>query len=305
MEYITVDRIFSKLHRDLKGIDFNESDVIEMIGEALDFLKIKGNQEEAVSFLNVKDYHAELPCGFQMVLQIARNNYYTPENNLKICPEPTITEEEVAVINRDCCSDEIPESTHTPVPYNLNWSYQSFTNSPYYKALFTPVRLSNNTFFNSLVCKEFDESPYHSCDDEYTIVGHTERRLRFSFKEGRIALSFLKTILDPETGYPLIPDQVSYITAITYYIKWKIAESHQWSGRQGFAGLAEASERRWLKYVSQAKNYTFMPKTLDDYQDLLEMSHRLIPSHRRYYGYFGKMTKEENRDFNNPSRNNY
>ena len=97
MEYTTVDRIFSKIHRDLKGIDLNESDAIEWIGEALDFLKIKGNQEETVAFIEVVDYHAELPCGFQMVLQLARNNNWHPSDKLSTCLNTIPVEEEEEV----------------------------------------------------------------------------------------------------------------------------------------------------------------------------------------------------------------
>jgi len=316
MQYTTVDRIFSKIYRDLDGLERSEADLIEWVGEALDFLKVEGNQEEVVAFMEVKDFHADLPCGFQMALQLAKNVNWTPDNKLETCLNTTpVEDEEGTPIELDCF-------TGLPVPlscdgkpltdydvayyrpfYDLKWEYQPFTGSSYYQNNFTPIRLSNNTFFNSLVCREGDESIYNSCTDEYTIVGTAERRFRFSFKEGQVALSYLKTVVDEETGYPMVPDQISYISAIVYYLKWKIAEQHQWSGRQGFAGLATDSERKWMHYVKQAKNWTMMPKSIDDYQDLLEQSHRLIPNHRRYYGYFGKLNKGEDRSFNNPYRN--
>jgi hypothetical protein len=291
MEYTTVDRIFAKVNRDLDGLERSEADLIEWVGEALDFLKVADSQEEVVAFMEVKDFHADLPCGFQMALQLARNRNWTPDNKSSSCPVTVPVEGEDVVTTTD--------ETYT-TSFNLKWEYQPFIKSSYYASNFSPIRLSNHVFFKSLVCKEGNQSPYQTCTDEYTIVGTAERRFRFSFQTGQVALSYLKTILDEETGYPMIPDQISYITAITYYLKWKIAEQHQWNGRQGFAGLATDSERKWLKYVQQAKNWSMMPKSLDDYQDLLEMSHRLIPSHRRYYGYFGKLNKEENRSFNKP-----
>ena len=39
MKYTTVDRILSKLDRDLKG-NFNIVDIIEWIGDALSFLEV-------------------------------------------------------------------------------------------------------------------------------------------------------------------------------------------------------------------------------------------------------------------------
>ena len=56
IQYTTVDRIFNKLYRDLRETSLNESDVIEWIGEALDFLKVAENQEEAIAFLEVKNH---------------------------------------------------------------------------------------------------------------------------------------------------------------------------------------------------------------------------------------------------------
>jgi hypothetical protein len=318
MQFTTIDRIFSKVHRDLKGTDVEEGDVVEWIGEALEFLKVHGIQEESVAFMEVKDFHANIPCGFQMVLQVAKNNNYVEDQCETTCCNIAEVVEEIETPLAPC-NIESPELTGCPVPldcngapltdvevayyrpfFDLKWEYQPFINSSLYQEKFTPVRLASNTFFNSLVCKETDQTPYQSCTDEYTIVGHTEKRLRFSFKTGQVALSYLKSVTDATTGYPLVPDHISYTSAIVYYIKWKLAEQMEWAKREGYAGLAEKAERRWLKYCRQAKNYSKMPKSLDDYQDLLEQSHKLIPNHRRYYGFFGKINREEDRGFNNP-----
>ena len=76
LQYTTVNRIIAKLHRDISGTDMNESNLIEWIGEALEFLKVPQIQDQAIAFIEVKNHHAEIPKGFQMVLQIARNNYW-------------------------------------------------------------------------------------------------------------------------------------------------------------------------------------------------------------------------------------
>ena len=61
--------------------------------------------------------------------------------------------------------------------YDLQWEYSPWVSSQYYKQNYTPVRLADNTFFNSVVCREKD-IPYNSCPDEYTIVGTEYRKLR-------------------------------------------------------------------------------------------------------------------------------
>jgi len=185
--------------------------------------------------------------------------------------------------------------------FDLKWEYSLWSDSQYCKDKFTPVRLSNNVFFNSLVCKEKNNQEiYRNCGDEYTIVGTTEKRLRFSFREGFVAVAYLRNAIDIETGYPLVPDNYSYLSAITYYIKWKLAEWYDWNGREGFGIKAEKAEKRWLKYTKQGKNYMKMPKGLDQYQNLLEQSHTMIPKHNMYYGHFGNLNKAESKKFNNP-----
>ena len=294
LKYTSVNRILSKIYRDLKGITLNESDAIEWIGEALEFLNVFEVQEQAVLFMEVKNYETDLPTGFQMVLQIAKYNDWSFENKKDCCISTKI--EEKIEEKSDCgCKSE------KTFPFKFDWQYITWISNDYYKQYFTPIRLSNNVFFNSLVCEEKNKSIYQTCEDEYTIVGTTSKKLRFSFKEGYIALAYIKNVIDKETGYPLIPEDIRYISAITYYIKWKIAEMYSWNGRQGFANLAKESEKKWLEYQRKAKNYMKMPKTIDQFQNLLEQSHYLIPRHKRYYGYFGNLGKEESRKFNNPT----
>lgn len=293
LQFTTVDRIFSKLHREIKGTDLNETDVIEYIGEALDHLKVAQSQEQKVMFIDVKDHHAEIPSGFQMVLQIARDNMYGADSDDfgSIIISSLAQEEDTG----DCewCKLLEEEAFNYSVQMDLTMGYSFWVKSNVFKERFTPVRLANSTLFNSLVCKEKGMN-YMECEDEYTIVGTECKRLRFSFPEGRIALAYLKTAIDEETGYPLVPDEISHITAITYYVKWKIAEWYQWNRREGFDNITNDNERKWIKYARQAKNGVKMPKSIDDYQDLLEQTHQLIPKHRKYYGFFGNLSREQN-----------
>ena len=98
----------------------------------------------------------------------------------------------------------------------------------------------------------------------------------------------------------MIPDDISFTNAITYYIKWKISERNRWNGVDGAKFEAEDAEKHWLKYMRQAVNKAKMPNTIDDYQDIMEQSLHLIPRTRLYYGFFGNLGREENRRFNNP-----
>lgn len=311
LKYTTVDRVFAKFNREVRGTDINESDMIEWIGESLEFLKVPQIQEQSIAFLEVKNHHAELPKGFQMVLQIARNNHWekkdicSPNSTIKNIKEDNEAncencfQDENKILTTDCNGFVLlGDYTMEYRPgFDLKLNYDYWKNSNLYRRNYTPVRLANHTLFNSIVCKEkVDECI--GCVDEYTIVGTTEKRLRFSFSEGYVAMAYLKNAIDENNGYPLVPDEISYITAITYYIKWKISEWYQWNGREGFQSLTGDNERKWLKYARQAKNNAKMPKSIDDFQDLLEQTHYLIPNHKKYYGFFGNLGKSQELNFN-------
>lgn len=307
--FVSVETIFSKIHRDLRGIDIEESDVIEWVGEALGFMRVAGIDEEAVAFVEVVDNKCELPVGLKSILQVARNNSWvaptdelSPETVLAslVCDEPN----DGILLDPD---SQLPDDTlvayYRPY-YDLQFEYEGWTGSPYYREHYTPVRLANNTFFNTLVTPTLDEEQlalYRGVLDEYTIIGaFPNNSLLFGFNTGYVAIAYIRAAVDSVTGYPLIPDDVTFITAITYYIKWKMAERMRWNGVDGALQESRDAEEKWLKYMRQAINRVKMPSTIDEYQNIMEQSLHLIPRTRYYYGFFGKLGREEQRRFNNP-----
>lgn len=304
-QYVTVDTILAKYYRDLRGIDVNETDAIEWIGEALNFIKTPSVLEEHIAFVEVKDYQCDIPKNLAFIIQLAKNNIET-----KICKSDLDSslsnvisnggENEENLVPVDCQGKIIGDyevGYYRPY-YDLKYEYGLWGSSIYKAENYSPIRLSNHTFFNTLVCREDEDQIYKNCDtlEEYTIV---HNQLRFSFKEGLIAIAYLKYPTD-ENGYPLIPDDSSCTTAITYYMAWKIFEREFWLNKANSDAKATKAEQRWLKYCLQFKNSSMMPKGVDDYQDLMEQSRYLIPRLNRYYGFFGNLGKKEKRPFNNP-----
>lgn len=308
LQFTTIDRILVRIQKYIKDTGISENDIIEWAGEALEFLKTVEIQEQAVKFLKVENYEADVPMGFQMVLQVAKYNKDAKEIE-NDCSKKEIQEEDVDLKCPDCCGKTglidflFSDWSNSYRPYfDMQWQYIDWTVSKYYKENFTPIRLSNHALFNSIVCKEkaFEKDCYG--EHEYTIVGLVDKKLRFSFKEGYVALAYVKNAIDRETGLPLIPDHEQHLAAIQYYLLWKIAELLDWKGREGYAQKANTNMQLWLKYVKQAKNFAKMPKTIDQFQNLLESTHHLIPRHKRYYKYFGNLGRAEDRRFSNPNR---
>ena len=319
-QFIKIDSILSKFQRDFRGLDINESDAIEWIGEALGFMKITSASEEAIAFIEVKNYQASIPNGLHFITQIARNRRWEKPADNNNCTIQTIDalHEETSDCH-DCggfTKDLIPVDCNGAIMgdyevayyrpfFDLQYEYLQWANSNTRASQYSPVRLANHSFFNTLVCKEENmENLYcQGCDDydEYTIV---QDQLRFNFESGFIAIAYIRQMIDKDTGYPMIPDDESAKAAITYYLGWKVKEQEGWNHREGAMQLAQVAEQRWLKYIKQFKNKAKMPTGVDQYQNLMEQSKYLIPRQNRYYGFFGKLGRPEDRPFNDPNKTN-
>lgn len=317
LQYTTLDRVLSKLYRDLGLEEISETDVVEWSGEALEFIGAVTLYEEAVAFIEVENHQADLPNGLHSIIQIARNNKWSKDNKDALCPANIITDctTEELISNKDCgCSRSL---TDYPVPldchgspltdyevayyrpyFDLQYEYYGWNNSNRYGQDYSPIRLANHTFFNSIVCEE-DSTIYHGSTDEYTIV---EDKIRLSFKEGSIAVSYYRQKVDPDTGYPMIPDEVSVITAITMYITMKYMSRLWYMGREGYGDKYQKAESDWQWYCKQAGNKQMMLYGVDQHENFKDMRQQLIPKNNRYYGYFGKMGRPENTKFKDPNR---
>lgn len=299
-KYVPIDRIFSKLVRDLGG-DVNEGDVVEWTGEALEFIGAATHYEEAVAFIEVKNHQCNLPKNLHSVIQIARDNRWCGTPADELCPatvianlEPESNDDEPSIpVALDCNGTPINayELAYYRPYFDFKYGYRGWSNSNYYGRRFSPVRLKNHTFFNSLVCTEDNQSLYQNCTDEYTIIqGDT---VRFNFREGLVAISYNRAVLDTETGYPMIPDNISYTTAIIKYITLKMFDRQCYNGREGACGKAEKADRDWQWYCKQASNVDMMPHGIDEHQNLLDQRTYLLPRQNRYFGFFGNLSRPE------------
>lgn len=312
-QFTTVDTILAKYYRDFRGLDINEGDAIEWIGEALGFMKMVSASEEAMSFFEVKNYQAALPNGLHYIIQLARDNRWSRSD--ECCPE-AIIKEITSIPTGSCgcgpvnpgvllnCDGEIigeHEIAYYRPYFDLQYEYLGWANRrPYLTTQWSPIRLANHSFFNTLVCRTPEmEGIYQGSTDEYTIV---QDHVRFNFKEGFVAMAYVRQMIDVNTGYPMVPDDESAKAAITYYLAWKIKQREAYLHREGAKGLADDAENKWYKYIKQFKNKTNMPQGTDQYQNLADQSRYLIPRHHRYYGFFGKLSNVEQRPFDDPMR---
>ena len=313
-----MNTIFAKFSRDLKNEDVDESDIVEWVGEALGFMELEETLEEAIAFVEVNNHTAVLPTGLKYVIQVVRNHDYNKDpileqvDNLNLIdnskggnPDLQHNPDGSTELNGVVITDSQGNILNTEYsiayyrPYfDLKYEYQGWKHLTTIKKNLTPVRLSDNTLFNTVVCGEVDYNP-SGCQDEYTLIaGNGYFTIRTSFKEGQLIIPYLRAAIDNETGYPLIPDTSSHINAIMYYVKWKLAESYRWSGREGFQNEAADAEQKWLKYIRQSNNKAKMPNGVDEYQNLMMQSLYLIPKYNKYNNFFGGLSKGEQLNYN-------
>lgn len=317
-KFVSIDRVLSKLYRDLGLSDISEIDVIEWTGEALEAIGTVPLLEECVAFIEVKDHKAELPSGLHAIIQVARNNDFkkdelTPLNiaydtDFRCLEEKEYSDDcdfkDIVHINLledrdyvflDCNGNPIEKLERKYYrPYFDSKLYANlWITSDFYKAKYTPVRLANHNFFNSVVCQE-DPELYSTCVDEYTL---SDNVIKTSFKDGSIAIAYYKQRVDEETGYPLIPDDYSVITAITMYITMKIMQRSWYLGREGYGDKFQKAEQDWHWYCKQAKNKSIIPTTDDEWENIYDIRNNLLPFKSKYYGFFGKLGRPRNNDW--------
>ena len=312
--YVTVDRIFSKLIRDSKA-EFSEGDVIEWCGEALEFIGCQKVYEQAVVFSEVKNHLAEIPSGTHQILQIAKDTKWEGPSKNFLCPKE-VAEEAVpatiggyplpsvpVVLNCDGSPMTDYEVAYYRPLFSARWDFPNFVSSSLYQRRFVPVSLATSTFFGSLVadCETSNKEMYSN--NKYTIINRG-RHIRTSFETGMVAIAVNRQLLDPETGYPMIPDNISWTTAITKYIQMKLAELEADSGRQGSEARLQRLTMDWQWYCRQASNVDKGLFGIDEHQAFTNQWNRLIPSRNSYYGFFGNLGEAEKRRFNDPNFRN-
>jgi hypothetical protein len=320
LNYTTVNRIFSKVSRDLGIDDFSESDLVEWAGEALEAIDAVTMLEECVEFSEVKNHMVSLPKFTNSIIMIAEHDGSYTDTTPAVISESLCTNNfQEGSGNIDPICDCDPAQGYIPVDgngyplfekdiyewqpnINVQAEYINWSTCNNFKEKWTPVRLANHAFFNSVVCKEADSGElYSNSKSEYTIVG--DNTLRFSFQTGYVAVSYARQKLD-ENMYPMIPDHYSYTTAVTMYITMKLMGRMWYQGREGYERKMLKAEADWQWYCKQAGNRGIMPHGIDQFQNMLDQSQYLLPRMHRYDKFFKDLSKPEDRKFNDPDNRN-
>lgn len=267
LKYTSVYTIIAELYRDLGSDIINESDIIEWAGKAVDSIGSVEYTQLSTAFIEVENHKCNVPDGCVDILQIVRRNK-KPESIQEVLNECNCLE----MSAKQDISDIIPDGERTDScgqPVLLDCSGQPMENyelayyRPYFDYVywyFSPnygkysewslVKLAQHSFFNSVKNYPKLELFKNNQIDEYNVI---DDMLHFSFEKGYVAISYYKRVYDKD-GYPLIPDEVSTINAISEYCKYKIFQREWYKGREGMKDKWEVAKNEYDWYVRQARN---------------------------------------------------
>lgn len=304
LRFRTVDSIIAKVQRDYGMEDLSDMDIIEWIGEALEAISPISVYEEAIAFIEIKNHRGDLPVGIHAIKQIAKSNRWQKEDDsCKLTPAEVILDQAENTIKKGVPGEQMPltldcrgriigdyEVAYYRPYFDIRYEHSYWFSSKCYQD-FSPVRLSSHNFFSSLVCEE-DPGLYKNMNvtDEYSIQND---QIITSFKEGMVAVAFYRTMLDPKTGYPMVPDDISASQAISYYIAWRVTTRLFYLGKEGSENKMLQSEKQWVHYCNQFGNSQMLPYGIDQYENLKDISKQFLPQLNNYYGYFGKLTRPQ------------
>ena len=258
-----------------------------------------------------------------------------------LCPAQialqTTVEEDVASncapVCLDCDGSPIGDVAYYRPYFDLKFEYYGWRNSQYYIDHYSPVQLAQHTFFSSLVCKETHQvtgnqsysntgsssgewssssyvdnpnygyqgghnGPYHNLVDEYKV---SAPHLIFSFERGSVAVAYLKTKLDAETGYPLVPEMPQVQEAIIQYIRFKYVEDMYFSTDNTPKNKYDAAMSNWHYYCRQAKNKLMTITGMDGHASIGHTNQYLMPRDS-FFSFFGNLGTKEYRWWNNNNR---
>jgi len=274
---VSVKRVIAKVFADLdlQEGDHKINDMIEWAGEALEKIGVfssfinKVTGKDGVPILEVFNYQTKLPCDFYRLIQVSfSENEAGPYYPMRYA---TGSFDYGSVIN-ESTSDSIvyPESSLI----NITMSLYDLT---YEQAL---EKLNDEpatrSLINSMISDMDNRSVNNIVDDQtldYTYL-ITPSYIKTNQETGYIMLAYQAIPTDDE-GFPLIPDHVSFMEAIYWYITMKILYPQWKNGRIRDAVYYDA-RRSWNYYCKQAYGNALMPNK-DQMESIKNTWLRIIP----------------------------
>lgn len=164
------------------------------------------------------------------------------------------------------------------------------------------LRWADNQLPGNIMCETcklpdcFDCETFYIQDNTlYTSIENTTDQPTTN-SSNTLCITYTSVPIDEE-GFPLIPDDVYYMKAITTYITYMM-DWQEWRKGRLTDKVFQYSEKEWLFYVNSARGSANMP-SLAQLERLKNVWQRLVPLNDEYRNFFRNLGKQE-RVYKNP-----
>jgi hypothetical protein len=290
---VSIRRVIAKIFTDLdlKEGEHRITDMISWAGEAL--LKIGAfpsfvhriTGKGGVPLLNVSGYQAKLPGDLYSIIQVSYGvNEAGPFYPMRYATGSFEYERELTSEMTD--STEVDNTLPTTDLVNLA---MTLYNESYVDAL---ARINNYPATRSLLESLLSSGGSISGGDtvftsDYTYVV-SGGWIKLSQETGYLMVTYQAIPVDKD-GYPLVPDDESFLEALYWYINMKLMYPEWKEGRIRDAVYYDA-RRSWNYYCKQSYGNAMMPNS-DQLESIKNTWLRLIPAideHETFYSTMGE-----------------
>ncbi len=299
---VSVKNVIAKVIADLNLQEENIliTDFIQWAGEALSkigavtTLTNKVTGKEGIPLLEIENYQARLPMDCHNVQQIA---YATSVDSSVFYPMKyaTGTFEGSHGLTSDIENTYTGDSNlgvvlDTEELIRLTMALYDIT---YDEAV---VKLNDNPEISSIIenlvgsqaTAVIDGGTVNEYQLEYKIVPNY---IKTNVKEGYLMVSYNAIPTDCD-GYPMIPDNESFMEAIFWYINMKLLYI-DWRTGNGTRDMYYDAKGTWNFYVKQAYGNALMPASLDEMESIKNAWIRLLPNMNAGDNFFKYMAQQE------------
>tara|TARA_R100000329_G_scaffold130833_1_gene109968 strand:- start:786 stop:1679 length:894 start_codon:yes stop_codon:yes gene_type:complete len=286
---ISSKAVIRKIFRDLKPQNDNWiDDAVEWIGEALEHIGAAPQLCQKQCVLDVENHKTLMPSDLYYINQVAINNSVSPVNSNELDKLIDKVKE---------LKDEIAEAQAAGQEYSDTASVLHEINSRivvlenvYFKNenLLQPLQYGASTFHKSMHCDNcVNENTRH--EDTYIVDCDY---IKTSFESGKICISYMAFPTDEEC-YPLVPDDISYMEAMFWYIYKKLLISFVAPPETKRNGINYTfADQKWKYYCTQARNAANFPD-IDKYESFMNQWVRMIPNINRHDTAFEDLNTRE------------
>jgi len=288
----SVKRVIAKVFSDLelKEGDHRISDMIEWSGEALEKIggfptfDVKVAGKDDMPLLEIIEYQAILPYDFHSLIQIGYSSttsgpfysmrYATGSFDYGSVDTNVVTEYTAAT------SDLV---TLCMSLYSLSYAdaLAKINTEPAIRTLLETLLEPSST-------TNIAASTETTTDYTYLIKSGY---IKTNIETGYLMVAYQAIPVDDE-GYPMIPDNQSFIEAIYWYIVMKLLYPKWASGQIRDAVYVDA-KRSWNFYCKQAYGNSMMPNGAGQMESIKNTWHRLVEEFNEHDTFFSMMGQEQ------------